>query len=256
MTFPADLQPILDKLLVERDEYAYTGNEIAGKTLICLIAPSAVGKSTVISEILRQCADQGLDAAEVASITTRNRRPDGSDPINYRTATEGVTHRDLIEKIERYELINWSLSPTGDLYATDVASYPATYNFLPLQPDSLEMLERAGFESVIAIYLTAPPEEWKVRLADRRDDPKFRGRIIEAINSLEFAKAHINRLTIVNNPATIIDGEVRPTAVAQIIINLLHDRETIVSDSDALSNIEAMLAYVKQLQEEIDGTTA
>lgn len=256
MTLSPELQARLERQIERRDEYRYEGADVNDKTFVGVIAPSAVGKSTVITEILRQCAERGIDAAEVGSITTRERRPDGSDPANYRTATEGITHEGLIHQIERGELINWSYFATGDLYATDAASYPAKYNFLPLQPDSLEMLKKAGFRVLVAVYLTAPTEEWKERLTERRGDPKFRGRVVEAISSLEFAKAHLDTLSIINNPSVMTEGEIRPVEAAQKILDISLGREAAPNDPEAIRNIDDMLAYARNLKEETDGTTA
>lgn len=254
MTLSPELSARLDSLLKTRDDYRYEGVAVSDKTFVGLIAPSAVGKSTVITEILRQCAERGIDAAEVGSITTRARRMDG-DPDNYRTASEGITHEGLIHQIERGKLINWSYFATGDLYATDPTSYPAKYNFLPLQPDSLEMLKKAGFHALVAVYLTAPLEEWRERLTERRDDPKFRGRIVEAISSLEFAKNHLDTLYVISNPSVTVDGEARPAETAKAILDITLGH-TPANDPEAIRNIDDMLAYARNLKEELDGTAA
>lgn len=256
MTLSSDLQTELDFLLKKRGTYAYTGEGIEQKTLVGLIAPTAVGKSTVIKEILRLCDERDIAAGEVGSITTRSRREDGSDPDNYRTANEGVTHEKLISDIKEGGLVNWSFFATGDLYATDVHSYPATYNFLPLQPDSLEMLERAGFKKVVAIYLTAPVDEWAERLVERRQDPKFSGRIAEAQSSLAFAKTHTDMLHVIRNQSAQVNGEVRPTEAAERILEIALGHTAPPNTPEALSDLDEMLTYAQKTGDELSGTTA
>lgn len=253
MTAPADLQPELDRLLATRSEYRYTGEDIRDKVLTGLIAPTAVGKSTVIMEILRRCQEMQINADEVGSITTRQRRQDGSDPRSYRTGSEGITHASMIHRIQQGELINWSLSATGDLYATDAASYPAEYNFLPLLPDSLPMLKKAGFRALIAVYITAPANEWGERLKARQNDPKFAGRLTEAISSLQFAKENKEALYIINNPTTLMDGEARPSQVAQNIIDITLGNVSPPSDPVAVQNIDDMLEYAFKLRGDYHG---
>lgn len=253
MAAPVELHTELNRLLAVRDTYRYAGEDIRDKVLVGLIAPSAVGKSTIVAEILRQCREAGIDAGEVGSIMTRQRRQDGSDPDNYRTASEGITHAGLIAQIKQNSLVNWSLSATGDLYATDAASYPAEYNFLPLLPDSLPMLKKAGFRKLIAIYITAPPEEWANRLAERRSNPTFAGRLTEAASSLQFAKENKSALHIISNRSAIVSGKARPAEAAKKILDITLGSTPVRNDPEAMQYIDDMLAYVHNLQEVLDG---
>lgn len=148
MNIPNNLHKRLKALNENRDDYQYKGSQsLREKTLTRLVAPTAVGKSTIINRLLEIASQEGVDAAEVGTITTRPGRP--SDPPNYKTADDGVTHEMMIDQIENGELVSWSLFETGHLYATSYDSYPATYNFLPCLPDSMPMQERAGFDAIV-----------------------------------------------------------------------------------------------------------
>ena len=243
----------LQQALARRDSYHYQGDGIKNKVLTTLIAPTAAGKSTIISEVLRLCAQQGLNSAEVGSLTTRPRRP-ASDPKNYRTANEGITQDWMVDAIEANSLINWSVSPTGDIYGTDPQSYPAEYNFLPLLPDSLPMLSRAGFRAVHTVYITVPVAQWAHQLKQRSGDPTFTNRIQEAISSLTFAKQHSSSLIFVHNQALPGDAP-QPTAAAQRIIDVALGH-TVPADPGAKHHIDAMLTYAQSIvQDPTHGTS-
>lgn len=187
MNISGDLRERLAVLETQRDTYMYCGqNSLKEKVLTRLVAPTAIGKSTIINRLLELAEAEGINAAEVGTITTRPSRP--TDPPNYRTADDGITHESLIEQIEAGELVSWSLFETGHLYATDYDSYPGTYNFLPCLPDSLPMQDKAGFGAVHTFYIVTSVESWHEQLQERRG-PGFNDRLEEAMSSLEFGQS-------------------------------------------------------------------
>lgn len=186
MTISKLLQERLSQLDKQRDEYHYSGPRSLGeKTLARLVAPTAVGKSTIINRVLDIAKEENIDAGEVGTITTRSRRP--NDPPNYQTADDGVTHEMMIDRIEKGELVSWSLFKTGHIYATDFDSYPAAYNFLPCLPDSLPMQDKAGFGAVRTFYIVTSVDAWYEQLQERIG-PGFEDRLEEAMSSLEFSQ--------------------------------------------------------------------
>jgi hypothetical protein len=222
---------------------------LANKTLIGVIAPTAVGKSTLIAEVLRLGQERDVNVAEVGSITTRPRRP-GSDPQQYLTANEGVTHENLTARIERQELVNWVMSPTGDIYATDVASYPGTFNFLPVIPEALPMIQKAGFRAVKLIYVTVTATQWSKQIGERTSDAKFIGRLDEAISSLEFALSHLEQLHVVHNEYVSEDKQPAPSQAAEQLLAIATE-DTSISPAPAESQhyLNEMLAYAQELRE-------
>ena len=176
------------------DSYRYSGNELTDKTLVTLIAPTAVGKSTVIQHILDCAAAEKVDAGEVGTWTTRDGRED--DPANYRT---GIGHDKMFGHMMRGELVNWAPHPSGNVYASAAESYPSCYNFLPTLPDALPMLRRAGFHVLRVFYLTTSVDAWSRQLDERRDDPAYKNRLLEGQQSLTWAKAHQSEITVLEN---------------------------------------------------------
>lgn len=227
------------------DKYVYRGPSLHDKVLVALIGPTATGKSTLIQEILVQCRKRGIHAGETGTITTRARRI-GSDPESYQTADEGITHATMIDLIERGQLTNWSLMPTGNLYGGTSDSLPAEYNFSPLMPDSLPMLRRAGFRAVHAIYIGVPPQQWAEQLPDRLQDPTFIRRIDEALDSLNYALDNSDDLHIVINHRNQL-----PQTAARII-DIITNNEPPVPDDLALQTINDMWVYALDLKEQLD----
>lgn len=246
MSLSAELQRRLDRLSAQRGEYSFAGGDMDEKILTVLIGPTGVGKSTIISKVLELCQEQGIDAGEVGSDVTRHRRPD-SDPDNYRTADEGITHAHMIEQAELGRLVNWSLSPTGDIYGTNPDSYPATYNFLPLLPDSLPMLRRAGFMALHVIYITSPLNEWILHLDDRRAEPGYGGRMTEAASSLEFARENLPQLHVIDNLADEAGDTTLLTRTAQKVIDIALGRvEGTYQEAEAVKHIRDMASYAQK----------
>lgn len=212
MTISRPLQERLSQLDKQRDEYHYSGSRSLGeKTLARLIAPTAVGKSTIINRVLDIAKEENIDAGEVGTITTRSRRP--NDPPNYQTANDGITHEIMIERIENKELVSWSLFKTGHIYATDYDSYSATYNFLPCLPDSLSMQEKAGFGAVRTFYVVTSVDAWYEQLQERIG-PGFEDRLEEAMSSLEFSQRNEELHKFVSLP-----GDTHLSQTAERVLN-------------------------------------
>jgi guanylate kinase len=241
MELTADLQRRLDTLIAHRDDYSYSGEELADKTLIAFVAPTAVGKSTLVMECLHICKQRGIDADEAGTTTTRERRV-GDDPANYVTATEGTTFESIIDSVEKGELVNWSVYGTGDIYGTTPENFPAAYNFMPSMPDSLPMLRRAGFKKVVAIYLAIPVEQWTRQLTERQGDPRFVGRMHEAIASLEYANDHLDHFIVMENT----DGDDKLTKRAENIIQHVINDMPFETDETAVRYINEMLDFAKK----------
>lgn len=204
-----------------RADLTIGGVPINEKTMTPLIAPSAVGKSTICNRILELAAEQGINAGEAGTETTRPWRP--GDGENYRTA---VSYDEMIEKIEDAVYPNWSITPVGHIYATPADSLSAEHNFLPCLPSSLPMLRRAGFKAINAFYIVTHQVAWENQIEERKGLKDFPGRIEEALVSLQFAWNDDNLQKIVSEP-----GEEKLTATAQTILDFAseatqHDKNT------------------------------
>lgn len=236
-SLPSSIRHRLEHLAKNHDSYSYAGDtSVADKTLIAVIAPTAVGKSTLIRHILDASKAQGIDAGEVDTWTTRPGR--ANDPSNYHT---NIPHQSLCDMIDRRELINWSLFPTGHIYASVPGSYPAAFNFLPLMPSSLATLESAGFKAVRAVYLTTDVAAWQEQLS-LRGSADIGQRLIEAKESLAFARANRDQLAIVQNKP----GTDAIKQLAHQILDAVTADSVIESDAAAIRQLDEMLAYATE----------
>ena len=213
-----NLEKKLAELTELQDEYrssadlTINGVPIGEKTMTPLIAATGVGKSTITRRILELATLQGLDAGEPSTETTRPRRADDGD--TYRT---DVSHDEMIAKIHNGEYPNWSVTPSGHIYATPPDSLNAEHNFLPCLPSSLPMLRRAGFKAMNAFYIVTTAGAWDDQIEERKGLPDFPGRIEEAKQSLEFAWKTVNLQKIYSQPNT--EDNDQSTGTARLILN-------------------------------------
>ena len=186
-----------------------TGIRIGETSITTLIAATGVGKSTITRRIFEIAAEHGIEVCEPGIDTTRPARTD--DAANYRT---DVSHEEMIERIENREYLNWSIVPSGHIYATPPESITAKHNFLPCLPDSLPMLRRVGFGAVHAFYIVTTAAAWNDQIEDRKGLKDFPYRLEEAMTSLEFAMSNGSLQKIVSQP-----GEEELTKTAKKILN-------------------------------------
>ena len=245
------LQERLDRLTAERDHYKYTGEQsMQGKRVLAMLGPSAVGKSTLIQACLNQAPDKHIKSiAEAGTTGTRDPRP--GDPESYHM---GVPMEEMVEMIEEGRVVNWSPNKTGHIYATLPEDFPAEYNFMACLPDSLPMLRRAGFAVVHAFYIVTSVEAWEKQLetriyttetaqlpANQRIYHKeASGRIEEAIDSLEFARANRDSLLEISNTP----GEESMSTTAGIILEISKRQSTYSCGTEQMK-----LEYEKNIRE-------
>lgn len=236
------LTPELQQLKAQEPYYepsAKVRKQMGAKTLIALIGPTAVGKSTIVHHTLEL---GGADFSEAYSAVTRPRRSD--DPAEYRTGSEGFTIDKAIELIREGGVTNYSVHPSGNIYASTPESFPARYNLLPLLPGSLPAMKKAGFAAVHAVYIVTHAKAWATQLAMRRDDPSFQARLEEADKSLSWAVEHANELTFIENTS----GEPRQAA-AQILelthkpIRMRHKQQGIELVHDMLDHVHTQARH-------------
>ncbi len=240
MSLSPELQTLRDK------QPFYEGNDevkktLSTKVLSLLIAPTAVGKSTIVKEVL----GQQTTWSEVGSFTTRPRRP--NDPDNYRTGSEGITTASMIEQINNGELVNYSIHPAGYIYGTPPESFPSGYNLLPVLPDSVPVLQRAGFKRVETSYIVTEVEAWKIRLGDRISDPSISARMEEAVVSLRYGLDNADDLNFIENAG---GPEGLQIAVQNIIDITLGKHEATLDKNRLVELTKDMLTFAEQVMKE------
>lgn len=204
---------------------------LSDKTLVMLIAPSAMGKSTIVREVLARDARFG----RVRSFTTRPPRADDeSEQFFYFSDTE------LEQKRTAGELVTDLLFPsTGYTYGTVAESYPSEYCVLETLAHSVADYRALEFKQTIAISITAPSELWHRRFVARYPQPSSEAekRLAEAVSSIEWS------LTQTYDHFWVVNRE-SPEIAAQKIIDITLGGS---SGDDGRADATACLASVTSM---------
>lgn len=216
---------------------------LARITLVQIIGPTAVGKSTIINEITEREPER---FSEVATITTRRRRENDSDNI-----TADVLPKDMKDRIKNRELVQYFKHPSGDIYATDTSSYETDICLLPTMADSADDFLKLGFKNIIRFGVMVKGEHWQERLLERQGDKKFDKRLVEAFNSLERMRAmHRHKKENINKPKLLIvennNGNIGQAT--QTIIDAIDGKPITENRSRFNNHYLSMMAVVRNLQ--------
>jgi len=148
------------------------------KTLIILVGPTAIGKSTLMNKVIRLHPEFG----RVTGFTTRGPRPN-DEPGQYRYLIKEEVER----KIANNELVQYAIFPTTkQIYGTEILDYVKTYNIKDILANAVDSFRLLPFQKTITISLTAPAQEWRKWFLSRYPKPSD-----EAMKRLEEAKLSI-----------------------------------------------------------------
>jgi guanylate kinase len=230
-------------------EYSHTyqpnsgiARELRRKTIVPIIGPTAVGKSTVIEVILQS----ENDFSGVATITTRPKRDDESAP-GWRFLTHDGEHlRDIVARVKAGELVQYAVHPTtGYIYATELQDYPKSFNVIAMLSSAMADIEKLPFKACKPIALVTAPadwEEWFMHRGGTTQNPDDAAkRLREAQQSIVWLLNHDEAAWVCNRP-----GEA--TRAARDIIRIV--REGGSSDMSARRMGEQLLAHIDILLEE------
>lgn len=181
---------------------------LAEKTLVMIVGPSAIGKSTLMDRMTRISAD----FAYVRSFTTRLPRAGERSHYDFisREAAEQLQHdHQTITCVEH--------PATHDLYGTTARSYPGRYNLLDTLSGSVMGYRKLPFKRTVTIAVTAPIDQWQQWFIDRYPEPnsEARKRLDEAVLSIEWSLGDPETHWVTNQ-----EGALDQTARA--IINAVH----------------------------------
>ena len=166
-------------------------NALGKVTLGILVGPSSIGKSYAIQKAM----ELDSDVSEAGTLTTRPARANDSE--NYRA---GLSTEAVVERIKAGSLVQYAVHPTsGDIYATDLASYSTDFVLLPTLATSADDFSDLGFKKIIPIGLLSDGLQWQERLEDRRNEKDFQKRMQEAKESIDWIKANFDRIIVLEN---------------------------------------------------------
>jgi guanylate kinase len=169
-------------------------DDLTHKTLVMIVGPAAIGKSTLMHAVEQQDDRFGY----VRSFTTRPDRLDGKSTYRHISTAEA-------EALQTSgQAITFLHHPTtGMIYGTTLESYGAEFNLLDMLSGSVESYRRLPFKSTVTISLTAPADDWRAWFTQRypeAGDERLK-RLREARISIEWSLSQrTNHAWIVNRP--------------------------------------------------------
>lgn len=180
---------------------------LATKALVMLVAPSAMGKSTIMNEVVR------LDSrfARVRSFTTRLPRAN-DEPGQYIYLTKDK----LVKERSHGVVVSETTFPTtGQTYGTLCTSYSGDFCLLDTLANSVDEYRSLPFQATKTISLTAEPEQWREWFVDRFPDSGS----YDAVKRLEEARLSIEWSLADPETTWLVNGD-SPAVVADRLVHL------------------------------------
>jgi hypothetical protein len=237
--------PSFDELARSYRPPEAVAEQLRDKSIVCLVGPTAVGKSTIIQEIVRERPN---DFHAVQTLTTRppSNRDDGlmrhipHDTTGFGYLRESMKSGNLVQ-IKRHDT-------TGYYYATELSDYTKPYNLLATLSSEVGKFRSLPFGYKATVGIAANPKfVWIPWLQHRFPTPdtwpEAQKRLAEARNSLDWL-LHDSEAMWVEN---IRDDNVGAVKAAHRVIGLVS------SDLDSATAArgvgERMYAMLPQIEE-------
>lgn len=170
-------------------------DSLSDKTLVMIVGPTAVGKSSLMNEVVTLDAD----FARVSGFTTREQRSN-DEPGLYRYLTNAAAR----QLIEHGEVVQFAIHPTtGDMYGTQPQDYPRRFNLLDTLSTVVGGMQSLPFKNTVTFSLTTDPSAWRNWLLARYPEPgeDRTKRLREAAQSIEWSLAQTSQhFWLVNRP--------------------------------------------------------
>lgn len=161
-----------------------TLNALSAVSLTTLIGPAAVGKSSLIQEVI----ELDSDITSNIGFTTRPRRKNENNGLyNFIDHTKENVNS-IKEQVINGELVQYSVHPTtGYIYGSTIESYKSKYVLMDVSANSLLQIKRIPFQFLETVGVVCNSDAWLARFLDRKVDMEdAKNRVIEGISSLEF----------------------------------------------------------------------
>ncbi len=157
-------------------------------TLVPIVAPTAVGKSTCIQYVIDHWPETSR-ADRCRSFTTRPHRDDEPED-QYRYFPHDETSLAYIaNQARRNRLVQYAVHPsTGFIYGSEIGDYTAPYMLIDALSSAVTALRLLPVRSLFEISLVCEPDVWLERFRSRQSHPAdARKRLTEGISSLEWS---------------------------------------------------------------------
>lgn len=207
---------------------------LSEKTIVMLVGPSAVGKSTIMNCV----SELDREFSRVSGFTTRAKRP-GDEVELYRY----LTQEEANAVIQSNALVQYACNPANNqIYGTELSDYPNKFNMKDTLSGAVENFTRLPFNDHHIISVTVPVEPWLNWLNARYPSTSIErvNRLREAKQSIEWSLAqHHNHSWVVNRPGDI-------ASAANAVISQVRGNTTIEPPTEAkimLKTVNDLLSY-------------
>lgn len=153
-------------------------SQIKNVSLLIVIGPSGVGKTTVIKKV-------GLPF--VPPDTTRQPRPGEVDGRDYYFLKD---YDRTIDDLKTGQFVQVVIGASGDLYASKASSYPTGgVALMTVMADVVPIFRQLGFRNTVSAFITPPSyDEWMRRMSEHGvEASQLDARLSEAYRSFNFA---------------------------------------------------------------------
>ncbi len=217
--------------------------KLAEVTLVPLIGPVAVGKTTTMNFIEANYPSFG----QCHGFTTRDLRP-GEEPDTYRFLPHNhQTLENILYNMRRGELVQVAVHPTTrKIYGSNLEDYNKPFIMLDALATSIEDIERVGFGAVKPIVLITSTHDWQERLNQRMFNggkKELADRLAEAMISLEWSLAQGSDIPWVVNADNHINN-----AAEEVVALTLENKSPDITNRHLG---EELLKYVQSKQVEL-----
>lgn len=196
-------------------------NELSKKTLIPLIGPSSVGKTT----IMRAVAESHPEFYRSSGFTTRPRRSDEPADVYRFLDNSDAYRRQIMEQFQLGELVQFAVHPTTDfMYGTNLNDYKGKYNLIDILSSEVAGFQSLGFASCTTAMIVVTPEQWQYRFDSNNFSlDEARKRVDEGLSSLQWGFEQHGAVRWIDNP----DGKMSETVdhILAIANNQVHGND-------------------------------
>jgi guanylate kinase len=210
-------------------------SSLLDKTLVMLVGPTAVGKSTLMNAVVARHPE----FKRVTGFTTRDPRPN-DEPGQYRYLSE----QSLGQLVKQNHILQQVTNPAnGQIYGTTAEDYPGTYNLKDTLSIAVDAFKRIPFKQHQTFSLTVPVESWRQWLLQRYPDPSDErtSRLLEAKSSIEWSLGQTSAHQWVVNHQGSIDAVA--DRLARLVRSPRYDVPTPDEPQRMLDMIQDLLSY-------------
>ncbi len=211
--------------------------DLKNKTIINLVGPSAVGKTSLINEI-----DSNYpDFSRVISYTTRKPR-DGEPLDTYRFINADDADIDELTNSS----VQYDQFPGTDIvYGTQVTDYRNTFNLLDTLSSSVDTFRGLGFAACKQFIIVTSPMEWQERINTRKFSSEQQlNRYDEGIKSLEWSISEQDAVKWIYNQT----GYLRASSNSIVELSVDDSAYNNHDDRNAKEIGQDLLWYIKYLK--------